>query len=370
MGAANLVHSLNIPIMPSREIESDFNLFGIGVMSGTSLDGIDLAFCDFTDPDQFKLVHFSHIPYPKSWVTQLSGAHNLNAIELKLLERDYSEYTAQHICNFIEVHQLETDFIGCHGHTIFHSPNQNITHQMLDGSIIAARTRCKTVCDFRSLDVALGGQGAPLVPIGDELLFGQFDACLNIGGFANISYRNGKQRKAYDICPANIVLNHLAEKMGKQYDHNGETAKKGTILPLLLQKLNENPYYNKKAPKSLGREWVEKHVFPELQDGNIADLMATCVSHIAIQVASSINKITKGRILTTGGGGHNSYLMKEISNQVDGELLLPSKDIVDNKEAIIFAFLGKLRLDRNTNTLASVTGAKRNSSGGAVYLGQ
>lgn len=356
--------------MARREIASGFNLFGIGVMSGTSLDGIDLAYCDFTSADQFKLVHFSHIPYPKEWVGLLSGAHDLNGIELKLLERDYSEFTAQHICNFIEVHQLEVDFIGCHGHTIFHNPNQNITHQMLDGSIIAARTGCITVCDFRSLDVALGGQGAPLVPIGDELLFGEYDACLNIGGFANISFRDGKHRKAFDICPANIVLNHLALKAGKQYDHNGEIGRTGSILPELLQTLNENPFYNRKLPKSLGREWVEKHVYPEIQVGNIPDLMATCVAHISTQVSNAINKITKGKVLTTGGGGHNNFLMKEISNLVKGELLLPAKDIVDNKEAIIFAFLAKLRLDQNTNTLASVTGAKRNSSGGAVYLAQ
>lgn len=354
--------------MDKREIFSGIHKTGIGVMSGTSLDGVDLVYVSFTGPEPFELIHFSHIPYAQKWIDRLSSAHELSGLDLKLLERDYSEYTAQLLCNFIEVHRIKADFIGCHGHTIFHQPSQSISHQMIDGSILAARTGCKIVCDFRSLDVALGGQGAPLVPIGDELLFGKYDACLNLGGFANISYREGRKRKAFDISPANIILNHLAIQLGKNYDEDGKIASSGQVIPSILDKLNGLPYYERQAPKSLGREWIEVNVLPLLIDEKTEDLMATSVAHIATQVASSINKITNGEILCTGGGCHNTFLIREISNRIKGEMLIPIPEIIDNKEAIIFALLGMLRLDEDTNTLASVTGAKHNSCGGAVYV--
>jgi anhydro-N-acetylmuramic acid kinase len=354
--------------MDNRELFTGIHKAGIGVMSGTSLDGIDLVYVDFSGPEPFTLLHFSHIPYTQIWIDRLASAHQLSGLDLKLLERDYSEYTAQLLCNFIEVHRITVDFIGCHGHTIFHQPDESITHQMIDGSILAARTGCTVVCDFRSLDVALGGQGAPLVPIGDELLYGKYDACLNLGGFANISYRQGKNRKAYDISPANIILNHLALQLGKNYDDGGKIASSGKVITHLLDKLNELPYYRREAPKSLGREWIETNVLPLLKDEKTEDLMATAVVHIAAQVAKSINAITSGEILCTGGGCHNKFLMKEISNNVKGEILIPTPEIVDNKEAIIFALLALLRLEEKTNTLASVTGAKHNSCGGAVYL--
>ncbi len=337
-------------------------------MSGTSLDGLDLAFCDFKDSRQFRLEKFAHVPYPKEWVRRLSEAHDLSALELLVLERDYSEFTAQHLSNFIEVHQIDPEFIGCHGHTIFHRPNENITHQILDGSIIAARTGCITVCDFRSLDVALGGQGAPLVPVGDELLFHQYDACLNVGGFANISFKSKGVRTAFDICPANIVMNYLSKKLGLDYDENGKIASQGIVNETILDSLNDLKYFKRKAPKSLGREWVEEEVFPLIGNDSAENLLATFVAHIADQCAASIREIGPESVLTTGGGAHNKFLLKEIAKRVDAEILLPSKEIIDYKEAIIFAFLAKLRLDEHTNTLCSVTGARRNSCGGAMYL--
>lgn len=342
---------------------------GLGMMSGTSLDGIDLAICSFKGDNLFDLLHFETIKYPLFWKEKLENAHRLTGLELRKLEIEYSEWVAETIQAFLQKTATEIYFIACHGHTVFHQPNEKLTLQILDGSIISAITQITTVCDFRSGDVALGGEGAPLVPIGDELLFSNYNACLNLGGFANVSYRKEGKRVAYDIAPANIILNHLARQEKLDYDHNGAMAKSGTVIPDVLKKLNSLEYYAQPFPKSLGREWVETHVLNLFKNTNTAHALATATEHISTQIANVLNSISQnGEVLVTGGGAHNLFLMNRLSAKTTAQIIIPPSDIIDAKEAIIFAFLGKLRLDEKINILSSVTGAQRDSIGGCVYL--
>lgn len=339
-------------------------------MSGTSLDGIDLAICHFPNTHSFELKHFKTMPYPKIWKQKLETAHTLTGLELRKLELEYSEFTAKCVLEFIDETAENVNFIACHGHTVFHQPNDKLTLQIMDGSVLANLTGITTVCDFRSGDMALGGQGAPLVPIGDALLFGEYEACLNLGGFANLSYEHNKERIAYDISPANLILNELAQRENKEYDKGGEMARSGNIITEILKELDSLPFYSAPFPKSLGREWMEENLSPLFKKRNTQDSLATCVEHISNQTAIALNRVAKtGKALVTGGGAHNTFLMERLKHKTHLDLIIPSSDIIDAKEAIVFAFLGKLRLEEKPNTLASVTGAARSTIGGAVYLG-
>jgi len=243
--------------------------------------------------------------------------------------------------------------------------------QIGKGSSIASKCRLPVVNDFRSLDVALAGQGAPLVPIGDRLLFSEFDFCLNLGGFANVSYEHAGKRIAYDICPANIVMNALCEKLGKSFDENGDLAKEGMISHYLLNELNLLSFYKiaPNTPKSLGKEWVIHSIYPilDLYEVADADILRTFCEHIAFQLAKSLNDKPKGKLLVTGGGAYNSFLMQCIRQQVKHEVVVPDKKTVEFKEALIFAFLGVLRMRNEINCLKSVTGAFADSSSGAIH---
>lgn len=337
-------------------------------MSGTSLDGIDLAICKFSNLYTIDLLDFETISYPEQWKNRLGSAHHLSGIELRLLEKEYSEYTAHIVLEFLKENGQNVDFIAGHGHTIFHQPEKNLTYQMMNGSILAALSGIPTVCDFRSGDVALGGQGAPLVPLGDALLFGEYEICLNLGGFANMSFENAGKRVAYDISPANLLLNDLSNRKNLEYDKNGDLARSGNVNPPLLEKLNSLKFYSETPPKSLAREWLEEKIFPLMKQGRTEDLLATAVAHISDQVAIALNQSAdEGKVLITGGGAHNTFLIDCISQKTHLKIVIPRKDIIDAKEAMVFALLGKLRLDGKTNILASVTGASRDSCGGAVY---
>lgn len=339
-------------------------------MSGTSLDGIDLAICRFPNTHSFELKHFKTISYSKIWKQKLETAHTLTGLELRKLELEYSEYTAKCVLDFIDKTAENVDFIACHGHTIFHQPDNKLTLQIMDGSVLANLTGITSICDFRSGDMALGGQGAPLVPIGDALLFGEYEACLNLGGFANLSYEHNNERIAYDISPANLILNELAQRKSLEYDKGGAMAKSGKIIPDILEKLDSLPFYSAPFPKSLGREWMEENISPVFKKEDTHDSLATCIEHISNQIAKALNQVAKtGKVMVTGGGAHNTFLMERVNHKTHLDLIIPSSSIIDAKEAIVFAFLGKLRLEEKPNTLASVTGAKRNSVGGAVYLG-
>lgn len=352
------------------DLKNKTSFKAIGLMSGTSLDGLDIAAVEFHLNDEkwsFNLLTADTITYSETWENRLKTAPSLSGELLTELDSDFGKFIGEQVALFQQNKNFAPDIVASHGHTVFHQPEKGYTLQIGNGANIAALTNTLTVSDFRSGDVALGGQGAPLVPIGDKLLFSEYDYCLNLGGFANISYENNGQRLAFDNCPANFVLNHFAEKVGLPYDKNGELGRKGTINSKLLEKLNELSFYQMAAPKSLGREWVENDFLPVLNNFNISgsDKLRTVYEHIAQQISNSVS--SKGKMLITGGGAFNSLLMERIKALCSTEIIIPVKEIIDFKEAIIFAFLGVLRVKNTNNCLASVTGAKKDSCGGIIH---
>lgn len=341
----------------------------LGIMSGTSLDGLDIAYCDIHD-DGFELLAAETYPYSDEWVRWLSTLEHATAYEYALIDVELGHYIGRMVNAFRRQHPGPVDAIASHGHTIFHQPSLGLTTQIGDGDAIAAETGLPVVYRFRNLDVALGGQGAPLVPVGDRLLFGQYDACLNLGGIANISYEaEGRGREAYDICPCNMALNHLARLAGKPFDRNGIMARGGKPDPELLGRMDALDYYRQPLPKTLGKEWFVAHFLPLLEPAGrqLGDLLSTAVEHIAHQIATAVKGRGLDTMLVTGGGAKNKYLIARLQAQVPGcRISIPSADIIDYKEAVIFALLGYLRLGGRPNCLSSVTGALRDSCGGNI----
>lgn len=341
-------------------------------MSGTSLDGVDMALCQFTEANNkwiYSVLAADTIPYGKNWIEILSKAPSLPAYNFVKLHNLYGSYLGDLINLFVETTKIKPDFISSHGHTIFHVPEEGVTFQLGNGANIAANCNIPTICDFRSVDVAKKGQGAPLVPIGDKLLFSSYDYCLNLGGIANISYDKNDKRIAYDICPANMALNYIIARENKAYDENGDMAKSGTLINGLLDKLNALDFYRKATPKSLGREWFEQKMSPiirEYEHFSTPDLLNTLCEHVAIQISNEINNIN-AMMLITGGGAHNAYLIERIKAYCKVEIDIPDNTTIDFKEAIIFAFLGLLRSLNTNNCLSSVTGAVSDNCGGAIY---
>lgn len=344
----------------------------IGIMSGTSLDGVDIAYCEFNCNNNkwhYEIIHAETIPYNNTWLVRLKELHKQPAFIYPKTDAFYGKYLGQLANAFIKKHQLEVDFIASHGHTIFHQPEKGFTAQIGNGANIYAETGITTINDFRVVDVALGGQGAPLVPIGDELLFSEFDACLNLGGFSNISFKKEKQRIAFDISPCNIVMNPIANLLGFDYDDEGKIARNGVVDKQLLLKLNSLSYYHKKAPKSLGIEWVTENFWPIVKQFEISpnNILATLNKHIAHQIIEVIKNNNLSSILTTGGGAFNKQLIDEINAETKNALVSPDKHLINYKEALIFAFLGVLRITKSENSLKSITGASKNSVGGAIW---
>lgn len=350
----------------------------IGLMSGTSLDGVDIAYCKFIKKNEkwsYQIEHAHTVPYSKKWRELLSIVEGKSAFELIEANVSYGHYLGEITSSFIKKHKLKPDFIASHGHTIFHQPNKKITFQLGAGACIAVETNTTTVCDFRTTDVALGGQGAPLVPIGDRLLFSNYNACLNLGGFANISFEKNYKRRAFDVCPVNIVINELCNYIGKKYDNKGWIGKKGKINVMLLQKLNSLAYYQNKAEsaKSLGKEWIIQYFNPILKSFEISieDKIRTLYEHMAIQITTSINTINskkKASVLVTGGGAYNDFLIERIKNYSNHNIVIPDKKTIEFKEALIFSFLGLLRVREEYNCLKEVTGARKSNVGGSIYL--
>ncbi len=291
--------------------------------------------------------------------------------ELTQTHAGYGRYLGTLVKEFMEQGNEKADFISSHGHTVFHQPGKGFTFQIGDGAAIAAEALLTVVCDFRTTDVALGGQGAPLVPVGDRLLFSEYDFCLNIGGIANISAEMNGERIAYDICPANQLLNRLAAKLGFEYDKDGAFAREGQLIEDLLKKLNGFFFYKKNFPKSLGNENVAEYFFPILDESSysLQDKLRTCTEHIAHQIAEAINGENSSvkSILVTGGGTFNKFLIELVEEKTHHKIILPEAEIIKFKEAVVFAFLGVLRMRNEVNVLKSVTGAKRDSVSGAVY---
>jgi anhydro-N-acetylmuramic acid kinase len=343
----------------------------LGIMSGTSLDGIDLALCRFSEQDgkfRYTILHAETMPLPENWVNILRTPFGLSAPDLARLNLEFGTFLGKTAKSFLDKMQEKADLIASHGHTLYHEPRQGFTFQLGHGAAIAHTSGIDTVSDFRSGDVALGGQGAPLVPVGDEYLFGEFDACLNLGGFANISMKNPDgHRIGFDIVPCNFVLNRLAGRLNADYDEGGKMASHGSEIPELAKALDSLDYYHTGPPKSLGAEWTEQHILPLVSEGDPHRLLHTFTLHIAGQIANIINTYRLKNVLVTGGGAKNDFLMEKIRKRTTAEICKPDPLTVDFKEALIFAFLGYLRMQEKTNVWASVTGARRDSCAGAFY---
>lgn len=338
-------------------------------MSGSSLDGLDIALVRFQYDDnhyKFNILEAETLPYPDEWKRQLADAFHRQPDELVGLDKAYGQYLGEQVKQFVASHNAKPDFVASHGHTIFHKPEQHYTLQIGDGQALADSCGLTVVNDFRTEDVLKGGQGAPLVPIGDKLLFGDYDICLNIGGIANVSYEEDGKRIAYDICIANQALNYLAGIEGLAYDKDGALARSGEMEITLLKKLNHDPYYGLYPPKSLGREFFESRQRDLLQGLSTADMLTTFVEHIALQVALATSMAPKGKMLVTGGGAKNKYLVERIQARSYHQVIVPDTQIVDYKEALVFALLGLLRMEGRTNVLASVTGAPSDSCSGKI----
>jgi len=345
----------------------------IGVMSGTSLDGLDLAYIKFTIKEtwSFKIEYAETINYNSDWIKILQNLISFNLEKLKQIDSEYTSLLSEMINMFIQKNNIKTiDTVCSHGHTALHQPEKGVAFQIGNMPHLASLINQKLICDFRVQDVGLGGQGAPLVPIGDQLLFSEYNFCLNLGGFANISTEVNSQRIAYDICPVNIVLNHYVSKLGFDYDDKGNIAASGIVSKELLNLLNAIDFYRQSYPKSLGLEWVKDQIFPYINSYNleVKDILRTYVEHIAVQVSHEINKKSNASVLITGGGVFNVFLISRIKELTINKIIIPSEDIINYKEALIFGFLGVLKLRGEVNCLSSVTGASQDHSSGKIYL--
>lgn len=355
----------------------------IGLMSGSSLDGLDIAHVQLDEVRgkwSFQILHCKCVHYSAEWLADLKRATNMHVGEFLRLNSRYGRFIAQQVNKFIEEFDLEhqVHFIASHGHTVFHEPENGATCQIGDGATIAALTGLPVISDLRAIDVALGGQGAPIVPIADKLLFADYDFLLNIGGIANITVANGVEPIAFDVCPANQVLNALAEREGKAMDEGGTMAAVGNVLGAVLRDLNGLAYYHVPAPKSLSNEVSRDMIFPKLLESehSVYDLLHTYTQHIADQVAAAIalypQQNQQAKMLITGGGAFNGFLVHLIEKAVieQGVVVeIPSPEIVMYKESVAMALVGALRWREEVNVMSSVTGAKSDSVGGALWLG-
>lgn len=350
-------------------------------MSGTSLDGLDIAFCEFSETQegkwQFAIVKAETIEYEASQKASLADLMTSSGIQLTQADFEFGRFIGNEVKAFCNRYNLTPDFVASHGHTIFHQPASGFTLQIGSGAGIYAACGFPVIADFRSVDVALGGQGAPLVPIGDKLLFSDYEFCLNLGGIANISYDDPSgARIAYDICPVNIVMNYYAKKLGQEYDKDGILAGKGKVNQELLAQINRLPFYSQPGPKSLGKEWIDEVVFPLLAQSQESEenILATFSQHIAEKIAETVNTalnkkpLSKSKLLATGGGAFNKHLIENLQKELPSvEVVVAPSEIVMFKEALIFAFLGVLRMKNKANCLKSVTGASTDNIGGCLY---
>ena len=339
-------------------------------MSGTSVDGLDICFVSFDnhDPCNYEIIDCDTIDYHDNLKTKLKNIIKLDNDQIKQIDKEFGEFIGLSVLKFIKKNTLyKADLISSHGHTVFHEPEFNKTLQIGNGEIINKITKIKTVNNFREQDIQLGGQGAPLVPIGDKLLFDDYKYCLNLGGFTNISVKDSRTIFAYDICPLNTVLNHYANKLGYECDLGGKLSKKGVINIDLLNELNDLDYYKKSYPKSLGLEFVIENIFPitEKYKIKVVDILATYIEHASFQIKRNIDNGSK--VLLTGGGTFNNNLIKALNHDSKINFIVPDKTIINYKESLIFALLGYLKINGKVNCLRSVTGASNDHSSGDIY---
>ncbi|WP_222984589.1 anhydro-N-acetylmuramic acid kinase [Flagellimonas meishanensis] len=350
----------------------------LGLMSGTSLDGLDMAYCHLWEQDgrwSFDIRKAKDIPYSSEMREYLKNAIHLSEKDHLQLHKDYGVWLGERVNEFLDEFHEEVDFVASHGHTSHHRPEDGFTFQLGDGQFLANTCGMQVVCDFRTKDVSLGGQGAPLVPIGDQLLFYNYDVCLNLGGISNISFERNGKRIAYDIGLANMPLNHITQKMDLAFDEDGKIARTGQLDHDLLQQLNDLAYYKLPYPKSTGYEWFIGDIVPLIENSRTseADLLHTFIHHNCEQIALAVkkNNIKSGnKLLATGGGAMNSFFMDVLQEKLGPSISVevPGKKLIAYKEALVFALMGVLRLQGETNVLSSVTGASEDSCSGEVFF--
>jgi len=348
------------------------SIYVIGLMSGTSLDGLDICFVSFkkSNYSKYNIINSKTYSYNEKWIEKLKKSIFLNKQELKKIDIEYGTLISNYLKEFISEFSIDKiDLISSHGHTVFHEPNKGKTLQIGDGKTINKIVKTDVVCDFRTQDVEYKGQGAPLVPIGDLDLFSNYKFCLNLGGFSNVSIKDNNKIKAFDICPVNTVLNHYSKKMGYTFDQDGVLSKKGTVNLDLLNQLNQMSFYNKLGPKSLGIEFVKSKVIPLIDSHilNPKDILRTYIEHISDQISKSIGSYFNDRILISGGGTYNNTLIDSIKTKVKSKVIVPDSQIIDYKEALIFAYMGLLKSKEKINCLKSVTGAIKDHSSGKIF---
>lgn len=343
----------------------------LGVMSGTSLDGLDLAIVKLNvinDNWSYEILGSESLEYSEGWRHKLKNAFSLDNINLDSLDAEFGDFIGESINNLTARQNIIPDFIASHGHTVFHQPDKGITLQIGNAEAIYEQTNIPVINNFRALDVSLGGQGAPLVPIGDRLLFHEYKYCLNLGGIANISFEKKSERHAFDICPFNMSLNYLTMQLGLPFDEGGKLAQSGDLDANLFKQLNDISYCNASPPKSLGYEEFIEFWKPALDKSkaSIINKLYTVVEHCAYQIGKSINSMSDS-VLVTGGGAYNGYFISRLKEISDNEIVVPIDTLIEFKEAIVFALLGALKFRGESNCLASVTGARENNSGGELY---
>ncbi len=364
----------------------------LGLMSGSSLDGLDIAFTKFVvnttadalHIDDWQLLAADTLPFSEQWQARLLHLPRTEALAFAKTHTYFGHYTAELVNGFLKKQNIDPDFIAAHGHTVFHYPEENMTTQIGDGAALAALTGYPVISDFRSQDVASGGEGAPLAPLADKLLFSEYDFFLNIGGIINISCNANGKFVAFDITAANQLLNALALQLGQAYDAKGVLAARGEVIERVLEDAAKLPYFSQPYPKSLDNQWVRKHILPFFVHPrrSVEDRLRTSCEHIAQQTAQALAQIVKAeklddqknyRLLVTGGGAFNTFLVQTLQKHcqkiLDIELIVPEKNVVEFKEAILMGLMGVLRLENVPNCLQTVTGAQRNVIGGAVHQG-
>lgn len=352
--------------------------YAIGGMSGTSLDGVDLCYCHYQKQSnkkwQFECLHAKTYVYPKNIKNKIEALINNYTDKHEDLDKTLGAFYANLVQQFIKNYSIsQIDFFANHGQTVYHNPAIQKTVQIGCGKTIAKQTGLQTINNFRVKDVALGGQGAPLVPIGDWHFFNAYRYCINLGGIANITIQDvNKVLVAFDICPCNVLLNHYANQLNLPYDDNGTMAQKGKLRQALLDKLNHLPYYHVEAPKSLDAQ-ICKEIFIPLIDAfelPTQDILHTLCHHYAYQIAQVIQAHTlnnQEQILLSGGGALNGFLSKLIQDKSRVQVHIPDKVIIEFKEAIVFGLLGVLKLENEVNCLKVVTGASQDNVGGQIF---
>lgn len=353
-------------------------------MSGSSLDGLDIAFCEFQFAEDtlvnWQILQAETLPYSENWQKRLRDLPQADGRALSLAHAHFGHLVGGLVNYFLQKYALQPDLIASHGHTVFHFPKEQMTLQIGDGSAIAAVTGYPVVCDFRAMDVALGGQGAPMAPIADRYLFLDYDFMLNLGGIANITANVTGQYLAFDIGGANQVLNKLVAPLGLAYDAGGKLAASGSLNATLLQEADALPYHHESYPKSLGNDWVQEQLIPIYTqfDAPTEDKLHTACVQIARQTAKDIAQIIQKehfvknsyRLLATGGGVFNDFqitCLQEACKPLGIEIIVPDASIIGFKEAAMIALAGVLRMQSKPNFIASVTGASQDAMGGAVY---